>query len=351
MKEVDYFLPLCGLSNGQNDIADSDGHCGKTYLAHSQAAKGVTLQEWLTKWSAFPTSHPPPGGWGTEGAAIGHEGLLEWATLDAQWFGVAQRRRRVFAVADFGNWSGRPPVLLEPESVRGNTSPSRTTWRERTGGIANSFGIGSEKWLNGNPSFSHPTATPVTCAVNQSAPHVPSITLTANALDPLKTMSTNTARLTGNSKPENSIDLSFRLLAFGKYSDDDTSSTMQARDYKDVTDIIATVFVKATSPHSADEAPRFEQTEVSATLTRWDEKGFNPPKHIVTKPSDFAYQVRRLTPVEGERLQGFPDGYTRITYKGKPNSDSSRYMAIGNSMCVKVMRWIGYQLDFVHYYF
>lgn len=211
--------------------------------------------------------------------------------------------------------------------------------------------MGGESWLTGNQLYPRQTATPAICVANQFAQLAPNTTQTASALAPLKTTSSSTARLTENSKPEQSTDLPFRLLAFGKYSDDDTASNMQARDYKDVTDIVVTVYVKATNPHSAQEAPRFEQTDVSATLNCWDERHFNPPKHIVVKQSELAYEVRRLTPVEGERLQGFPDGYTSVTYKGKPNLDSSRYMAIGNSMCAKVMRWIGYQLDFVHYNF
>lgn len=52
-------------------------------------------------------------------------------------------------------------------------------------------------------------------------------------------------------------------------------------------------------------------------------------------------QVRRLTPCECERLQGFPDGYTDVPYRGKPAADGPRYRAIGNSMAVNVMRWIG----------
>lgn len=54
--------------------------------------------------------------------------------------------------------------------------------------------------------------------------------------------------------------------------------------------------------------------------------------------------VRRLTPLECERLQGFPDGHTLIAWKGKPAEecpDGPRYKAIGNSMAVPVMRWIG----------
>jgi len=52
-------------------------------------------------------------------------------------------------------------------------------------------------------------------------------------------------------------------------------------------------------------------------------------------------QVRRLTPRECERLQGFPDNYTAITHRGKPAADGPRYKALGNSMAVPVMRWIG----------
>ena len=77
----------------------------------------------------------PKNGWGTEGAALGDDGLLEWSTLDAQWFGVAQRRRRVFALADFGDWASRRPILLEPDSLRGDSPPSREARKETTGSI------------------------------------------------------------------------------------------------------------------------------------------------------------------------------------------------------------------------
>jgi len=60
-----------------------------------------------------------------------------------------------------------------------------------------------------------------------------------------------------------------------------------------------------------------------------------------------AMQVRRLTPVECERLQGFPDGYTDIQLKGKPTPDGPRYKALGNSMAVPVMRWIGQRIEAV----
>ena len=60
------------------------------------------------------------------------------------------------------------------------------------------------------------------------------------------------------------------------------------------------------------------------------------------------YVIRRLTPLEAERLQGFPDGHTDIPWKGKEHApDSKRYKAIGNSMCVQVMRWLGERIALV----
>ena len=57
------------------------------------------------------------------------------------------------------------------------------------------------------------------------------------------------------------------------------------------------------------------------------------------------YVVRRLTPTECERLMGFPDGYTDVPSNGKPASKSARYKALGNSMAVPVMQWIGKQIQ------
>ena len=59
-------------------------------------------------------------------------------------------------------------------------------------------------------------------------------------------------------------------------------------------------------------------------------------------------KVRHLTVVECERLQGFPDDWTRIAYRGKPADvcpDGPRYKAIGNSMATNVMRWIGQRIN------
>jgi len=87
--------------------------------------KGADFAAVVDELSGLAGTEPPPKGWGTEGCTAGPEAMVEWSTLDAQWFGVAQRRRRVFALADFGNWAGRQPILLEPQSMRGDTAPRR----------------------------------------------------------------------------------------------------------------------------------------------------------------------------------------------------------------------------------
>jgi DNA (cytosine-5)-methyltransferase 1 len=62
------------------------------------------------------------------------------------------------------------------------------------------------------------------------------------------------------------------------------------------------------------------------------------------------WAVRRLTPCECERLMGYPDGYTAVPYRGKPAADGPRYKALGNSMAVNVMRWIGQRIQMVEGY-
>lgn len=80
----------------------------------------------------------PKGGWKNSGFILGRDGLVEWATLDAQYFGIPQRRRRVFIIRDIGNWTGRPPLLLEPESLLGYPAPCREEGQEIAGPLGGS---------------------------------------------------------------------------------------------------------------------------------------------------------------------------------------------------------------------
>lgn len=68
---------------------------------------------------------------------------------------------------------------------------------------------------------------------------------------------------------------------------------------------------------------------------------------IENPKSEMTMAVRRLTPRECERLQGFPDDFTRVTFNGKPVCDGPRYKAIGNSMAVPNIEWIGRRIELV----
>ena len=95
---------------------------------------------------------------------------------------------------------------------------------------------------------------------------------------------------------------------------------------------------------------RIKEVDVSPTCSaRWGTGGGNVPlvQGTIVKP---AMAVRRLTPTECERLQGFPDGYTQIPWRKKEAEncpDGPRYKALGNSMAVPVMRWIGERIAIV----
>lgn len=87
-------------------------------------------------------------------------------------------------------------------------------------------------------------------------------------------------------------------------------------------------------PTNGGNGNGFDEQGVMYTLTRTDVHAVNT-----------GMRVRRLTPTECERLQGFPDGYTNVPFKGKPAADAHRYKALGNSMAVPCMRWLGVRID------
>jgi DNA (cytosine-5)-methyltransferase 1 len=116
------------------------------------------------------------------------------------------------------------------------------------------------------------------------------------------------------------------MVAFGEYVDDGTASAMKARDYKDATDLVA-------QPVAVDIDNCNLTGDCSGNILAGAQMRTNKGMGVMTD-----MQVRRLTPTECERLQGFPDGYTNIK---DDCPDGPRYKALGNSMAVPVMRWIG----------
>jgi DNA (cytosine-5)-methyltransferase 1 len=293
---------------------------------------------------------------------------FSYRVLDAQYFGVPQRRRRVFVVGCLGDWESPAKVLFESSCLLRNPAPSREKRKEVTPFTSSSFGGYGE--------------------------------------------GVGTVRASGGDLGGGSETLvTFDRQSTGEYGTQDVASTIAARDYKSASDLIAKVY----ETHPADSRVK-EMGDVSQTVTsRWgtgggnvplvqaislqdvsgrdkkqNGKGWNDegvsytvdthatqgvveayslredakannfsatPLHVTPalqalRPSvqshhaqTFVSQsmaVRRLTPIECERLQGFPDGYTNISWRGKEESpDGQRYKAMGNSMAVPVMRWLG----------
>jgi DNA (cytosine-5)-methyltransferase 1 len=248
---------------------------------------------------------PAGGKWTHAGCVSGPKRVIAWRVLDAQFFGVAQRRRRVFVVASARTDFNPARVLFESEGVRRDTSPCREAREASPATTGSSVKVGSH-W--DNPANAHPTLNQShnIGGIGQSNQELFSqrgsglvcIGLDEEHNAAYELFGTLKAREKGGGF-EGAVAYSqqkaFRMTAFGEYADDETASTCKARDYKDATDL------------------------------------------AVTQP----LAVRRLTPIECERLQGFPDGHTLIEYRGKSVANGHRYKAIGNSMAVPVMRWIG----------
>lgn len=266
----------------------------------------------------------PENGWGNTGFALGENGLTEWRVLDAQYFGLAQRRKRVFAITDFGDWSNRPPILLERESLSGVTTKSRKTstqkdipYAKRYFTKVDSSKIGLnvycfETRYDKNPIREcHGGVTPtLTAAMGTGGGNVP-FTATAYGFAP-------------------------ELLAVKEQ--EELSPTLLANSYKNPVSVftIAGNVIGRDNKHGGNHLG-LSDSQASYTLTTSD-------RHAVAYP----IMVRRLTPVECERLMGFPDNYTQIPYRGKSAEEcpnSPRYKALGNSMATNVMLWIGKQID------
>jgi DNA (cytosine-5)-methyltransferase 1 len=234
--------------------------------------------------------------WGNEGMCCGNDSLLEWSVLDAQWFGVAQRRRRLFLVLDTGDWSNRRTILLESKKLRGDSPPS-----SRSGtGIAPK----AKRRIN-------------------------------------STISKNLDIFFGGTIEDVEEDgYCFDMQAFGVYGTSNIASTIKGRDYKDATDLIVDEYTCAIPSNiigrkieNGGNGAGFNE-DVMYTLTGADH-------HAIAYSESPKSHVRRLTPIECERLQGFPDNWTNVN-----NAPfSKRINALGRSMAVPVIQWIGKQIE------
>jgi DNA (cytosine-5)-methyltransferase 1 len=257
--------------------------------------------------------------WSNAGCVFGPQRTVAWRVLDAQYFGVAQRRRRVFVVASARDDINPTEILFEFEGLRRDTAPSRkegkvTPTLSSSGTGVSRVGFNCEdEWFIEAPIVG---ALDTECDGN---------------------------KLTHQSVANGHI-VAARMVAFGEYSIDGTASAMKARDWKDATDLVAQPIAFNISPGKGELKDDIHVTDAHISKTI-DASASNPAMHQGGSAIVQAMAVRRLTPVECERLQGFPDGYTNIPWrKAAESPDGPRYKALGNSWAVPVVAWLGQRI-------
>lgn len=249
----------------------------------------------------------PPKGWPTSGCirdVLGNWSVA-WRVLDAQYWGVPQRRRRIALVADFGGLSA-PEILFVRQSVSRDIEPGEPTGKEALGDAGEGAG----------------GAVPCTLKIRGGCAGGGKGALIQE--DKSATLSTLQDQTLFQPIP-------FETQAFGQYADTGKASTIKSRDFKDATDLVVA---------GLDCRNARENVEICGTLPNG---GFS---YNCIHPVRVGFTVRRLTPMECERLQGFPDGWTDIgewvDSKGKKHkeADTPRYKALGNSIAIPPWKWV-----------
>ena len=261
-----------------------------------------------------------------------------YRVLDAQYFGVPQRRRRVFVVGYFGDW--RPPakVLFESESLSRDTQKSKKEREKTTTNIGSSITKSSEPTMM--PFLHQKLIDPLMARdykgiSSDSVAHKAIVEKLAYAANTGPTLTSSAAGISrvGNDTTADSQYIAYSLQGGGSTSQSGNGLGINAEkcftlNTTDVHGVAVDVYNQTIDGHIS--------STVTAATGGTNTSG---PKAITDM------RVRRLTPIECERLQGFPDNYTNIK---TDCPDGPRYKALGNSMAVPVMKWIGQRIT-LHY--
>ena len=308
---------------------------------------------------ADPTVSIPrsPGGWPNSGSILGEGFSISWRTVDAQYWGVPQRRRRIYLVADFGGESA-PEILFESEGLpwhfEKGGSKGQGTAREaedRIGATGPAYGLVSKG--NGEAFLMEEKHMALGCGGGQAGQGYPAVMVQPQVL-PFNTtdrhavaygicsdksnsmLSDNphsgiyeadTARTLDQNGGNPACNQGGMMVVESRvYSrqrsdelvENDVTSTQSARQYKDATDLIVA---------GCDFRNDKENGDLCGTLQAKANGGFS---YNCIHPVRINNLVRRLTPLECERLQGYPDGWTDIPGA----TDSPRYKSLGNSFAI-----------------
>lgn len=377
------------VAGSRGSLGDARGNLTLTFvrLAHELAnGNGLRNAVWenvpgvlSTKDNAFGCflgalvgagdAVPPPHGtkWPSHGMVAGPKGRAAWCVKDAQYFGLAQRRRRVLVVADFGAGADPAAVLFERQSLHGNPAPSRKAREDVAGTVAGGArGRGGYSY-DDVPLVSAPLLGKGNCSHDDSKEtYIPSAVAYAPELarcDATREGSsqdyetttmvaqcvtgqiTHTLKAEGADASEDGTGRGTPIVCFsakdyGADAAEEQSPTLRAGGGRHANEGVMPAIAFAIQERAVSEnlqnGPQGKgyQPEIGYTL-----EARNKVQSVATTSA-----VRRLTPVECERLQGFKDNYTAIPWRGKPASecpDGPRYKALGNSWAVPKFAWLG----------
>ena len=245
---------------------------------------------------------PPKGKWKNSGCIMGNGWSVAWRIFDAQFWGVPQRRRRIALVADFGGESA-PEILFERKGVPGDFEKSR---KEKKGATGNAEKCPDQAVYDARGNGGGMIAPTLTGDHQNRITDYTAICIQGNCVDRPNSASCN-----------------------GKGWKKDTSYTLN------------TVDRHAVMCMAHGQANAEILRNLSPTLNCDHEQPIT-----FYRLQDWGLTVRRLTPLECERLQGFPDGWTNIgdyidsKGKKKHTADTARYRALGNSIALPPWRWV-----------
>ncbi len=270
-----------------------------------------------------------------------------WRICDAQYSGVPQRRRRVWVVGHLGDWRGAAAVLFDAASLRGDPAPSREAREGLTptikSGPTSSRGHGKQSGQD-----------EMICASLRGEGFDASEDGTGRGTPPIAAalpMVFGFSNVSDGSSARNATDLSAPL-------------TLRHGDPGMVCGAVSAKWSKGTGGAAGDECYNLVAFNIQHNDGGKHKRKDRPSGGMYVQETDTALTVgtsdmtavaqiqavRRLTPQECERLMAFPDDYTQIPWRGKPAEqcpDGPRYKALGNSMVVNEVRWIGERIQAV----
>lgn len=292
--------------------------------------KGQDFRRVLEEITKTNIPMPDSGRWANAGMVRDRGGSTAWRLLDAQYWGIPQRRKRIYLVRSFGN-ERAGQILFECESVLGYFTPGAGETEGSTAKIKDCVAgedcRGMEQDADGQMIFDFGrTADRIYMNARKSvtlkATDGGSGASTGLYMLPVYTMAGNAIGRAGKNGG-NQLGI----------KEDDVSPTLTTNDRHAV----------AYIPEMVQESEAYRRCgygeykeEVGTLMAKGGSYGGGSESLIVRKKGKglLKYDVRRLTPLECERLNGFPDGWTEQDTKGKKISDNARYVALGNSIAV-----------------